>query len=194
MSVASDHSGLLASVALFCHQSLCRYSMFGRDGFKKKKYIMFLFTVVQLIKAINFSSHSYFQPQSPKGTSEELQFWLFLLVTHHGESLYSSNPMTIMKMYPGIISFKWISLSNFSMSNSWKTPTLHRRTGCIMTSAKRCCNTLSRATMSASLLMDRREQANRTLWWGNRKRDKKESFPWFVQCYIDLALLLLFNC
>lgn len=34
---------------------------------------------------ILFFSRSYYQPQSPKGTSKDLQFWLFLLVTHYGE-------------------------------------------------------------------------------------------------------------
>lgn len=80
-----------------------------------------------------------------------------------------------------------------SFGNSQKTPTSHLRTGFIMTSEKRCCNTLSRATTSASLLMDRRERANRILWWGSRRRARKESFPWFVPWCIDLNSLRFNN-
>lgn len=73
-------------------------------------------TVVHLLRhLINFSFLSYFQPQSSKGTSKELQFWLFLLVTHDGEFEYClvppSNVITSKDRSSGIISFKWVYLS-----------------------------------------------------------------------------------
>lgn len=136
--------------------------------------------LIETLKQLFLFSPSYFQPQSPKGTSKELQFWLFLLVTHNGAFWASSND-TASRKDPQQSSY----FNEFiSLGNSRRTPALHRRTGCIMTLAKRCCNTLSRATTSASLPMDRQEQANRILWWGSRRRDRKESFPWFVQWHM----------
>lgn len=66
------------------------------------------------------------------------------------------------------------------LANSRKTPASPHRTSCIMISARKCCSMRLRATTSASLLTARQELANPIPWWESRRRDRKESFPWFV--------------
>lgn len=123
---------------MFNYNSRHMIKLFSPLWFRKWNYInMGLFnwfysiTVKPLKKKRKKNIHnflffcSYPQPQSPKRTSKDLQFWLFLLVTHHSE--FTPHPPTpcstfwLKNKFNGVIYF---------MLSVWNTTVLYLNIVC----------------------------------------------------------------